>query len=63
MKQGLEGRMRKLELEYAADLDPVIICIRWLTKDETKQGRLPGLYEVPPEDSGSPVVPSSSEPN
>jgi len=60
MKQGLEGRLRKLELEYAAALDSQReISIRWLTADETKRGRFPGLYELPPQDGDSPVVPAS----
>jgi hypothetical protein len=58
MKQGLEGRLRKLELEYAAALDSQrVISVRWLTANEIKQGRLPGLYELLPEDGDSPVVP------
>jgi hypothetical protein len=51
MKQGLEGRLRRLEQEYAAELESQIeYTVGWLTTDDTKQGRLPGLYEIPPED-------------
>jgi hypothetical protein len=59
MKQGLEGRLRKLEREYQAALDSeLIISVRWLTADELKRGVQPGLHEVPAEDSDSPVVPA-----
>jgi hypothetical protein len=58
MKQGLEGRLRKLEREYQAALDSELIIsrVRWLTADELKRGVQPGLCEVPPEDGDSPVV-------
>lgn len=47
MKQGLEGRLRKLEREYAAELvSERVITIRWLTADEIRRGRRPGLYEI-----------------
>ena len=63
MKQGLEGRLIKLEEEYQTALDSQrSISIRWLTADEGKRGRLPGLYELPPEDGRSPVVPAAVDP-
>jgi hypothetical protein len=49
----------KVELEYQAALDSEFkISLRWLTADEVKRGLQPGLYEVPPEDGDSPVVPA-----
>jgi hypothetical protein len=58
MKQGLEARLRKLELKYATAPDePEVVSIRWMTADEIKRGLLPGLYRLPPEDCDSPLVP------
>ena len=53
LKQGLEGRLRRLE-GYQAELDaPVVVHVRWMTAEELKQGLLPGLYRLPPEDQDS----------
>jgi hypothetical protein len=47
MKQGLEGRLRELEREYAAELDwKHVVRIRWMTEAEIKRGDLPGLYKL-----------------
>jgi hypothetical protein len=59
MKPGLEGRLIKLEREYETALDSQrSISIRWLTADKIKRGWRPGLYELPPEDGHSPVIPA-----
>ena len=48
MNQGLERRLKKLEMEYDIALNSLrVISIRYLTAEETKQGCLPGLYELP----------------
>ena len=46
MKQGLEGRLRKLEREYATAINPQVISISWLTADDIRRGRRPGLYYI-----------------
>ena len=59
MKRGLEGRLRKMEQEYAVGLEPPhVISIRWLTAEEIKRGRRPGLYRLPRKDEASLVAPS-----
>jgi hypothetical protein len=59
----LERRLRKLEEDYAAELDSQrVISIRWLTADEIKRGCRPGLKDLPPDDIDSPVVPGSVDP-
>ena len=51
MNQKLERRLRKLEEDYAAELDSYrTITIRWLTADDISRGLLPGLYEHSPDD-------------
>jgi hypothetical protein len=61
MKQGLEGRLRRLE-GYQAALDaPRAVSVRWITAAEVKQGRVPGLYRLPPEDQDSGPAPASVE--
>jgi hypothetical protein len=58
MKRGLEGRLRKMEEAYAEVLEPPhVVSIRWLTADEIKRGRRPGLYRLPRKDGASLVVP------
>jgi|HubBroStandDraft_6_1064221.scaffolds.fasta_scaffold3536161_1 hypothetical protein len=60
MKQGLEGRLRKLEREYAVAPDmPHVVSVGWLTADQIKRGLRAGLYRRPPEDGDSLVVPAS----
>jgi hypothetical protein len=55
MKQGFERRLRKLEEDYAAELDSQrVVSIRWLTADELSRGCKPGLEEVPSDDIDSP---------
>jgi len=47
MKRGQEERLRRLEYEYAAELDAQReIELRWLTEDEIKRGVKPGLYDL-----------------
>jgi hypothetical protein len=47
MKRGQEERLRRLEYEYAAELDAQReIELRWLTGDEIKHGVKPGLYDL-----------------
>ena len=47
MKQEFERRLRKLEEEYAAELDSQkIINMRWLTAEEISFGCLAGLEEL-----------------
>jgi hypothetical protein len=47
MKREQEERLRRLEYEYAAELESQReIELRWLTEDEIKRGVKPGLYAV-----------------
>jgi hypothetical protein len=47
MKQGFEGRLRKLEQAYAAELDSQrAISLRWMTADELRRGGQHGLVEL-----------------
>jgi hypothetical protein len=64
MKQALEARLKKLEVESAAALDlQQVVSVRWLTADEVTQGRLPGLYKLLSKDSNSRGVPGSVDPS
>lgn len=57
MKQGLEGRLRKLESEYQAALDPAPVSrVLWLTADEIERGVQPGVYDLSPEEIDSRVT-------
>jgi hypothetical protein len=60
MTQGLERRLILLERQYqTAQKSEREINIGWLTADDHKRGRLPGLYLQSPDDGDSPVVPAA----
>jgi hypothetical protein len=47
MKQEWERRLRKLEEDYAAELDPQrVISMRWLTTEEISRDCVAGLEEL-----------------